>query len=98
MAAAGAGIGLSGAAWRPGSTQIRAVPVVEAAAQTRPETGTGPFTLPPLPYDVAALEPHIDAETMQIHHDRHHAAYVKNLNAAVEGLTELQGMSPVELI
>lgn len=41
-------------------------------------------TLPPLPYDVAALEPHIDAQTMQIHHGKHHQAYVTNLNAALE--------------
>ena len=40
--------------------------------------------LPPLPYDAAALEPHIDAQTMQIHHGKHHAAYVNNLNAAIE--------------
>jgi Fe-Mn family superoxide dismutase len=40
----------------------------------------GPFTLPPLAYPTAALEPHIDAKTMEIHHDRHHAAYVANLN------------------
>src|ERR1019366_9156177 len=43
------------------------------------------FTLPPLPYDYAALEPHIDEQTMRIHHDKHHAAYVNNLNAALEG-------------
>ena len=42
-----------------------------------------PFTLPPLPYDSAALEPHIDAQTMQIHHDKHHQTYVTNLNAAL---------------
>jgi Fe-Mn family superoxide dismutase len=42
----------------------------------------GPFTLPPLPYAYDALEPHIDAQTMQIHHDKHHAAYVANLNKA----------------
>jgi len=42
------------------------------------------FTLPPLPYDYSALEPHIDTQTMQIHHDKHHAAYVNNLNAALE--------------
>ena len=41
-------------------------------------------TRPPLPYDVAALEPHIDAQTMQIHHGKHHQAYVTNLNAALE--------------
>ena len=44
-----------------------------------------PFEVPPLPYDYAALEPHIDARTMEIHHDKHHAAYVTNLNAALEG-------------
>ena len=43
---------------------------------------SGPFTLPPLPYAYDALEPHIDALTMQIHHDKHHAAYVANLNKA----------------
>jgi Fe-Mn family superoxide dismutase len=43
------------------------------------------FTLPPLPYANDALEPHIDARTMEIHHDKHHAAYVANLNAALEG-------------
>jgi Fe-Mn family superoxide dismutase len=43
------------------------------------------FTLPDLPYDFGALEPHIDAQTMEIHHDRHHKAYVDNANAALEG-------------
>ena len=43
------------------------------------------FQLPPLPYDYQALEPHIDTQTMQIHHDKHHATYVSNLNAALEG-------------
>lgn len=42
------------------------------------------FTLPPLPYDFKALEPHIDARTMEIHHDKHHATYVAKLNAALE--------------
>jgi Fe-Mn family superoxide dismutase len=44
-----------------------------------------PFELPPLPYPFAALEPHIDAQTMEIHHDKHHAAYVNNANAALAG-------------
>ena len=48
-----------------------------------------PFTLPPLPYDYAALEPHIDEQTMRIHHDKHHAAYVNNVNAALESHPEL---------
>ncbi len=50
---------------------------------------SGPFTLPPLPYAYDALEPFIDAPTMQIHHDKHHAAYVANLNKATAGITEL---------
>ena len=55
----------------------------------------GPFTLPPLPYPYDALEPHIDAQTMHIHHDKHHAAYVANLNKAVAPFPEL-GQKPVE--
>jgi Fe-Mn family superoxide dismutase len=54
--------------------------------------------LPALPYDFAALEPHIDAQTMQIHHDKHHAAYVNNLNAALEKYPQLQNKSAEELI
>jgi Fe-Mn family superoxide dismutase len=54
--------------------------------------------LPALPYDAAALEPHIDAQTMQIHHGKHHAAYVNNLNAALEKHPALQGKSAEELI
>jgi Fe-Mn family superoxide dismutase len=55
------------------------------------------FTLPPLPYANDALEPTIDALTMEIHHDRHHQAYVTNLNAAVEG-TEYADMDINELM
>jgi Fe-Mn family superoxide dismutase len=44
-----------------------------------------PYEVPPLPYDESALEPHIDAQTMQIHHDKHHQAYVDKVNAALEG-------------
>ncbi len=54
--------------------------------------------LPPLPYDFAALEPHIDAQTMQIHHDGHHGAYVKNLNAALDKHPELKSKSAEELL
>ena len=56
------------------------------------------FTLPQLPYAPEALEPHIDAQTMQIHHGKHHQAYVNNLNAAVEKAPELQGKSLEQLL
>lgn len=55
-------------------------------------------TLAPLPYDYAALEPYIDAQTMQLHHDKHHATYVNNLNAALEKHSELQDHSVEDLI
>ena len=55
------------------------------------------FELPKLPYDYNALEPHIDEETMKIHHDKHHQAYVDKLNAAVEG-TDMAEKSIEELI
>ena len=56
------------------------------------------FELPPLPYDFDALEPHIDARTMQIHHDAHHGTYVKNLNGAIEKHPELDGKTLEELL
>ena len=54
--------------------------------------------LPPLPYPFDALEPYIDAKTMEIHHDKHHAAYVTNLNKALEGHPELQKLPVGELL
>ncbi len=65
-----------------------------AAQTTAP---SGPFTLPPLPYAFDALEPYIDAQTMQIHHDKHHAAYVANLNKAVAG-TSLADMKLEDIL
>jgi superoxide dismutase, Fe-Mn family len=56
------------------------------------------FSLPPLPYDYNALEPHIDEQTMRIHHDKHHQAYVNNLNAALESQPALQSKSVEALI
>jgi Fe-Mn family superoxide dismutase len=56
------------------------------------------FELPPLPYDYAALEPTIDKQTMTLHHDMHHGAYVKNLNAAIEKHPELGKKTAEELI
>ena len=55
-------------------------------------------TLPPLPYPFDALEPHIDAKTMEIHHDRHHKAYVDNLNKALESAPDLQSKDIVALL
>ena len=55
------------------------------------------FEVPPLPYDYNALEPYIDTQTMQLHHDKHHAAYVNNLNNAVAN-TELANMSVEDLV
>jgi Fe-Mn family superoxide dismutase len=57
-----------------------------------------PYSLPALPYDFGALEPHIDAPTMQIHHGKHHNAYVTNLNAALEKAPELQKKSLPEIL
>lgn len=57
-----------------------------------------PHTLPALPYDFGALEPHIDAQTMQIHHDKHHQAYVNNLNAALDKHPEWHNKSLEELL
>ena len=58
----------------------------------------GPYTLPPLPYAYEALEPHIDAETMRIHHDKHHQAYVTNANKLLADQPELAKLSPEELL
>lgn len=56
------------------------------------------FTLPPLPYPEDALEPYIDKMTMQIHHDKHHGAYVTNLNKALESAPDLQNKSIEDLL
>jgi Fe-Mn family superoxide dismutase len=56
------------------------------------------YELPPLPYDYSALEPYIDTQTMQLHHDKHHAAYVNNLNAALQSHTQLASLSVDDLM
>jgi Fe-Mn family superoxide dismutase len=56
------------------------------------------YELPPLPYSFDALEPHIDARTMEIHHDKHHAGYVNNVNKALEGHPDLAAKSVEELL
>jgi Fe-Mn family superoxide dismutase len=69
-----------------------------ALAQPAPTAAGGPFTLPPLPYAFDALEPHIDARTMEIHHDRHHKAYVDNLNKALAEAPDLAKKSVEDLL
>ena len=57
-----------------------------------------PFELPPLPYDYSALEPYIDTQTMQLHHDKHHQTYVTNVNNALQGHDQLAAMSVDDLL
>lgn len=78
---------LSAAAWSLGS------PAVRAAVEPLWPAADGLFRVPELPYAVEALEPHIDAQTMGLHHSKHHAAYVKNLNQALTGVPSLVGRS-----
>jgi superoxide dismutase, Fe-Mn family len=77
---------------RPLSTDLAFI-----TSNPRSET-VAEFTLPPLPYDHGALEPHIDAKTMEIHHGKHHAAYVNNLNAALKDHPDHQGKTIEALI
>jgi Fe-Mn family superoxide dismutase len=72
------------------------IAVGQAPAAAAPPTG--PFKLPPLPYAYDALEPSFDAETMHLHHDKHHQAYVNNLNVAVAAHPELAGKTVEELV
>lgn len=83
----------------------RAVTVVAAASSSAAvrafadsSSAEGPYKLPPLPYAYGALEPHIDTQTMELHHDKHHAAYVKNLNAALKEHSQLASLALQELL
>jgi len=72
-----------------------------ATAQAAQITGgkpAGPYTVPPLAYDYGALEPYIDTETMHLHHDKHHAAYVRNLNAALADHPDIAKQPVEELV
>jgi superoxide dismutase, Fe-Mn family len=71
---------------------------VDAAPSDVPGLSASPATLDPLPYDYAALEPFIDAQTMRLHHDKHHATYVNNINDALKAYPELQKQSVNALI
>ena len=85
---------VASAAW----ATLSSIRVSGAPAERGPATASGPFSLPPLPYAFDALEPSIDARTMEIHHDKHHAAYVTNLNKAVAEFPDLAGKKIEELL
>jgi superoxide dismutase, Fe-Mn family len=86
------GFGSLAAAWFGGL-------IFSARAQSMgAPTPTGPYTLPPLPYPYEALEPHIDTLTMQIHHDKHHKAYVDNANKLLADQPELAKLPPEEML
>ncbi len=87
-------LAISAGAWSVGS----AISLNQAVAEPQAKNPKSEFTLPPLSYAYKALEPHIDARTMRLHHDKHHAAYVKNLNAAVAKYPKLQGKSVEYLV
>jgi Fe-Mn family superoxide dismutase len=74
-----------------------AIAQTNSTAPAAAATPSGPFTLPPLPYAYDALEPHIDAQTMQIHHDKHHAAYIANLNKAVGNMVGIDVAGPLTI-
>ncbi len=86
----------------PRRAVLAALPFLAASAMTRgaraqAPAASGPFSLPPLPYAASANEPSIDAQTMQIHHDLHHQAYVTNLNNALRDHGQLAAM-PLEAL
>jgi Fe-Mn family superoxide dismutase len=90
------GVSAAGAAVGPGAL----AQVVSNKDQTKKKEGDKKmaFELPKLPYAYDALEPHIDARTMEIHHTKHHQAYITNANKALEGETALAGLSVEELL
>jgi Fe-Mn family superoxide dismutase len=69
-----------------------------ALSRAHAQPAAGPYKLDPLPYPASKNEPHIDAQTMEIHHDRHHNTYVTNLNNAIAGDAGLEAMSAIDLI
>ncbi|MCS7337046.1 MAG: superoxide dismutase [Verrucomicrobiae bacterium] len=92
---------LKAAAFAAAGTAVAAGQAAQSNPPTTQATGVtdGPFALPPLPYAHDALEPHIDARTMELHHGKHHAAYVANLNRAInEHGQQLRSMSIEEIL
>jgi Fe-Mn family superoxide dismutase len=88
----------TGAVGLAATTALPRIVFAQAAPPPAPAVATeGPFKLPPLPYAANVLEPHIDAKTMEIHHDKHHGAYVANMNNFAKIAPQL-GQSPIETI
>jgi Fe-Mn family superoxide dismutase len=81
-----------------GIATVALAPRLTLAASAAAPTAAGPFSLEPLPYPTNALEPHIDARTMELHHDRHHAAYVSNLNVIAKDYSQIVHMPPHDLL
>src|SRR5258708_10793988 len=80
---------------------LRRPPLRESTVAVWPghrRNATMAFELPPLPYDYSALEPYIDEQTMHLHHDKHHQAYVTNLNNALQGQSQFENLPIEELI
>src|SRR5882724_1089058 len=77
---------------------LRAGNATNSDSNLTPEEKPVAFSVPPLPYSFDALEPYIDAKTMEIHHDKHHCAYVTNLNKALDGHADLQAKSIDDLL
>ena len=90
----GAGAVLAGLAALTGRALAAQDPAAPATSAAAPQ----PFTLPPLGFAYDALEPHIDARTMEIHHTKHHQAYITNANAALESHPELHSMTGEEML
>ena len=67
-------------------------------AQTASPAIAGPFKVPPLPFPTNALEPHVDTLTMEIHHDRHHGAYVASLNTIAKDYPQIAAAAPAEVL
>ncbi|KAI7526329.1 Superoxide dismutase [Hortaea werneckii] len=91
-----------GLSWMFSSAQTRLESIQQTFLTSKNVTAssadTMAYQLPPLPYSYDALEPHFDAETMEIHHSRHHQTYVNSLNAALEGHDELRALAVDDLI
>ncbi|WP_242051340.1 superoxide dismutase [Nostoc spongiaeforme] len=81
-----------------GTFALDSLALADKSPVSQAPSTTSVIELPPLPYPYEALEPHIDAKTMQFHHDKHHAAYVKNLNAALDKHPELKNKPVEELL